>query len=79
MAIQNITTTSWTEVTTTTGNTIFQNAGGNTFAITTESTSGLEAYDGLMLGPGDAVVVTAGKTVSVSSHSGRATVFYMEV
>lgn len=80
MAVQKITQTGWTTVTTTSGGDfIFQNNGSSNIFITTEATAGLAEGDGLILAPADAVVISAGNTVSVYAPTGKASVFYMEV
>lgn len=80
MAFQSVTKESWTSITTTTADTVFQNTSGiNPMYITTESTGGLGITEGFYLGPKDAVVITAGKDVSAVSFRYDTDIFYMEI
>ena len=69
----------WTEVEVTTEDTAFQNCSGRNVFITTESTGGLGAAEGIAVGPMNIVVIQAGKTVSAYSLGGDSRVFYVGV
>lgn len=79
MATQSVTGTTWTSVTTTTTDTLFQNHSAGSFYLTTEDTTGLPDGDGIRLGPNEGVTISAGKDVSVQAIAGTVVVFYMEV
>ena len=79
MSTATLSTTAWTEVATTTADTVFQNKSASPVYITTESTSGLDFDDGFFLGPDQGLVVSSGKTVSAVAFNAAATLFYMDV
>jgi hypothetical protein len=69
----------WTSVHTTTEDSAFQNCSGRNIYITTASTGGLPAAEGIAVGPMNIVVIQAGKTVSAYSVGGDARVFHIGV
>jgi hypothetical protein len=75
-----ISNTAWTEVVTTTSDTVFQNQSGvNPIYITTEGTESLPFDSGFYLPPNTGVVIGAGIAVSAVTFNSPATLFYMEV
>jgi hypothetical protein len=79
MAITSVPEATWTEITTTTEDTSFQNRGGSVMYLTTVATGALDLNDGIAVPPEFAVVVAAGKTVSVSFPQGSGFVHYVGV
>lgn len=79
MAITNVTADTWTEVTTTTEDTAFQNRGGSMMYLTTVATGALDIADGIAVPMGSVAVVSTGKTVSVSFPQGAGSVFSVGV
>lgn len=76
MAITSITSGAWTSVTTTTEDTAFQNRGGAVMYLTVGSTSGVDLADGIAIPPGEVVVITSGKDVSVNFQNSTGFVYY---
>lgn len=79
MSEANINTTAWTEVVTTSADTVFQNQSNNPMYITTETTGSLDFDQGLKLVPNAAVVIASGNTVSAVAHRTDSTLFYMSI
>jgi hypothetical protein len=80
MPKETVSTTAWTEITTTTADTVFQNQNGiNPMYITTEDPTGLPFTEGFYLPPNMAVVVSEGNTVNAVTFRGAGDIFYMEV
>lgn len=79
MTITNVTADTWTEVTTTTEDTAFQNRGGSMMYLTTVATGALDIADGIAVPMGSVAVVSTSKTVSVSFPQGSGSVFYVGV
>lgn len=79
MAITSVSEATWTEVTTTSEDTAFQNRGGSVMYLTTVSTGSLDLSDGIAVPVGQVVVVATGKTVSVNFPQGAGSVFYVGV
>lgn len=79
MAITSVPAATWTEVTTTTEDTAFQNRGGAVMYLTTEDTTSLDLEDGIAVPVGLVVAVASGKTVSVNFPQGSGSVFYVGV
>jgi hypothetical protein len=67
----------WTTITTTTEQTAVQCLSGKNVYVTTEATGGLDAAEGLALGPLFIPVFGSGKTLSVYSKGGNARIMYM--
>lgn len=75
-----VSTTEWTEITTTDADTVFQNQNGiNPMYITTEDTTSLPFNEGFYLPPNLGVVIGAGKTVHAVTFRSEGDIFYMEV
>ena len=75
-----VSTTAWTEITTTTADTAFQNQNGNRpMYLTTEDTTNLPFSEGLHVPPNMVVVIGEGNTVSAVTFGSEGDVFYMEV
>ena len=79
MTIATVSSTAWTSILTTTGDTVFQNRGAKPMYLTTETTGGLEFSEGFELPPGQAIVVGTGQAVSAVTFSNSADLFYMLV
>jgi hypothetical protein len=79
MAITNVPAATWTEIATTTEDTAFQNRGGAVMYLTTIATGSLGNADGIAVPPGEVVVVTSGKTVSVNFPQGAGAVFFVGI
>ena len=80
MPKETVSTTAWTEIVTTTADTVFQNQSGtNPMYITTETTASLPFNEGFYLPPNLAVVIGAGNTVSAVTFRNEGDIFYMEV
>ena len=75
-----VSNTAWTEVVTTTADTVFQNQTGvNPMYITTEDPSGLPFNEGFHLPPNIGVVIGEGYTVYAVTFRNPGDIFYMEV
>ena len=75
-----VSTTAWTEIHTTTADTVFQNQSGNKpMYVTTETTGSLAFNEGFYLPPTAAVVIGTGQTVSAVTFQSESDIFYMEV
>jgi hypothetical protein len=80
MPLEAVSRDAWTEVATTTADTVFQNRNGAAaMYITTEDTTELPFDEGFYLPPNTAVVISEGLTVSAVSFSDTGIIFYMEV
>ena len=79
MATQSIGITGWTEVVTTSAETVFQNQSVNPMYITTESTSGLNFDEGFYLAPMSSIILDTGVTVSAVAFRSESELFYMSV
>jgi len=79
MSTSTLSTTAWTEVATTTTDTVFQNRSNSPVYITTEATGSLDPTDGFYLGPSQAIIVSTGNTVSAYAFREAVELFYMEV
>ena len=80
MPKETVSTTAWTEITTTTADTVFQNQNGICpMYITTEDTTSLPFDEGFYLPPSVGVVVGSGKTVNAVTFRNDGDIFYMEV
>lgn len=69
----------WTEVVTTTADTVFHNRSERPLWISTEDTSSAAVDDGLELEAGDAVVIGVGLDVTASCKGADSEIFYMPV
>jgi hypothetical protein len=69
----------WTSVVTTTADTAVQNRGGRNMYVTTESTGSLPLGEGYVLSPGQGIVISTGKTVSVNFMEGDGQAFYVVI
>lgn len=79
MALSSVPEAAWTLITTTTEDTSFQNRGGSVMYVTTQDTASLGLNDGISVPQGFAVVIAAGKDVSVCFPQGSGAVHYMGV
>lgn len=79
MSITSVNAGEWTEVTTTTEDTAFQNRGGAVMYLTTVATDALDLSDGIAVPVGMVAVVSEGKTVSVNFPQGAGSVFHVGV
>lgn len=79
MAEATIGTDGWDEVVTTTAETVFQNQSINPMYITTEATGSLSFDEGFLLPPSQALVLSAGVTVSAATYRNDGKLFYMAV
>ena len=80
MPKETVSTSSWTEVHTTTVDTVFQNQSSkNPMYITTEYEASLPFNEGFYLPPSSAVIISPGKTVYAVTFMSESQVFYMEV
>lgn len=74
-----VSSTAWTSILTTTGDTVFQNRGAKPMYITTEATGSLDFDSGFQLMPGQAIIIGTGQTVSAVTFDNSANLFYMLV
>ena len=78
MPFVNIANGAWTEVVTTTGDTVFQNRAGVTpMYLTTEDTTSLPVSEGFYLASGQSVVISTGQAVEAVCVGGSGNIFYM--
>lgn len=78
MAITTVSPGTWETITTTTGDTVFQNQSNREMYITAEDTPGT-LKDGFLLEPWKGLVFSGSLDVKVSVHGADGVVFYMEV
>lgn len=67
----------WTEITTTSADTIFENKSSQVVWISTEDVTSADLDEGVALSAGDAIVIGTGQTVSASTVDDPAEIFYM--
>lgn len=78
MAIATVAPGTWVTITTTTGDTVFQNQSPREMYISAAATQA-DLKDGFLLEPWKGIVISAGKTVKVSVWTSTGFVYHSEV
>lgn len=79
MPYANVNVDSWTTITTTTTDTVFQNKSAKPMFITSEATGGLSTREGFELHPRESIVYGTGHTVKASTVQAQGVIYYTNI